>query len=264
MQEFDSLAGFLEHIALAMDGDTEAEKGEVTLMTLHAAKGMEFPVVFLPGWEDGAFPNMRAMTESGDKGLEEERRLAYVGITRARQELYILYVGSRFLHGQWNYSRPSRFVEELPEDLLDIDDISGASMFAGSLSAEGRSGGLGSLYGGGASGAPLAGVAPTSGPPPASCSPDPSSPPLRTRPAPARPRATAARSARWARCRRAAAGAETAAEPNRAPPSGALPKKAPRRAASGAARGQASARAHLLAAPRAPSPILRGRPAQGS
>ena len=153
MGNFENLAGFLEHISLVLDTNAASGGDELSLMTLHAAKGMEFPVVFLPGWEDGAFPNMRAMTESGDKGLEEERRLAYVGITRARQELYILYVGSRFLHGQWNYSRPSRFVEELPEDLLDIDDISGASMFAGSLSAEGRSGGLGSLYGGGASGA---------------------------------------------------------------------------------------------------------------
>jgi len=149
MGNFENLAGFLEHISLVLDTNAASGGDELSLMTLHAAKGMEFPVVFLPGWEDGAFPNMRAMTESGDKGLEEERRLAYVGITRARQELYIMYVGSRFLNGQWNYSRPSRFVEELPEDLLDTDDISGASVFAGSAGV----GGLGSLYGGGASGA---------------------------------------------------------------------------------------------------------------
>lgn len=149
MGNFENLAGFLEHISLVLDTNAGSGGDELSLMTLHAAKGMEFPVVFLPGWEDGAFPNMRSMTESGDKGLEEERRLAYVGITRAREELYILYVGSRFLNGQWNYSRPSRFIEELPEDLLDVDDISGASLYG---TASGM-GGLGSLYGGGATGA---------------------------------------------------------------------------------------------------------------
>ena len=167
MGNFDSLAGFLEHISLVLDTNAGSGGDELSLMTLHAAKGMEFPVVFLPGWEDGAFPNMRAMTESGDKGLEEERRLAYVGITRARQELFILYVGSRFLHGQWNYARPSRFVEELPADVLDIDDISGASMFAAVTGRDSRNdgtegygasgfdagGGLAQHYGGGAAGA---------------------------------------------------------------------------------------------------------------
>ena len=160
MGNFESLAGFLEHISLVLDTNAGSGGDELSLMTLHAAKGMEFPVVFLPGWEDGAFPNMRAMTDSGDKGLEEERRLAYVGLTRAREELYILYVGSRFLHGQWNYARPSRFVEELPDDVLDVDDISGASMFAAFTGGDGsEDGGFGSgggrarQYGGGATGA---------------------------------------------------------------------------------------------------------------
>ena len=147
MGNFENLAGFLEHISLVLDTNAASGGDELSLMTLHAAKGMEFPVVFLPGWEDGAFPNMRAMTESGDKGLEEERRLAYVGITRAREELYIMYVGSRFLNGQWNYSRPSRFVEELPEDVLDVDDISGANIYG-----TGK-GGLSAMFTGGATGA---------------------------------------------------------------------------------------------------------------
>ena len=122
MQDFDSLQGFLEHISLVMDGDTVAEQGEVTLMTLHAAKGLEFDTVFLPGWEEGIFPSQRTMDENGAVGLEEERRLAYVGITRARKNVHISFASSRRVHGQWQSAIPSRFVKELPAENI-IEDI---------------------------------------------------------------------------------------------------------------------------------------------
>lgn len=120
LEEFDNLQGFLEHVALVMDraeGDTGEE---VSIMTLHAAKGLEFPVVFLPGWEDGLFPNQRAMDESGLKGVEEERRLAYVGITRAERLAVISFAGNRRLYGQWQSQMPSRFIDELPEAHIEI------------------------------------------------------------------------------------------------------------------------------------------------
>jgi DNA helicase-2/ATP-dependent DNA helicase PcrA len=135
MQEFDSLAGFLEHIALVMDGDTVAENGEVTLMTLHAAKGLEFDTIFLPGWEEGIFPSQRTMDENGAVGLEEERRLAYVGITRARKLVYISYAGSRRIHGQWQSAIPSRFLQELPKDSVIEDVVHG---MGGGFSGFGR------------------------------------------------------------------------------------------------------------------------------
>ena len=122
MQDFDSLQGFLEHIALVMDGDAENQRGEVTLMTLHAAKGLEFDTVFLPGWEEGVFPSQRTIDESGAVGLEEERRLAYVGITRARRDLYISFASSRRIHGQWQSAIPSRFVRELPPENI-VEDM---------------------------------------------------------------------------------------------------------------------------------------------
>ena len=122
MQDFDSLQGFLEHIALVTDGDADPEHGEVTLMTLHAAKGLEFDAVFLPGWEEGVFPSQRTMDENGTVGLEEERRLAYVGITRARRDLFISFANSRRIHGQWQSSIPSRFVQELPPENI-IEDM---------------------------------------------------------------------------------------------------------------------------------------------
>ena len=125
MQEFDSLAGFLEHIALVMDGDTEAENGEVTLMTLHAAKGLEFDTIFMPGWEEGIFPSQRTIDENGAVGLEEERRLAYVGITRARKLAHISYAGSRRIHGQWQSAIPSRFLQELPSESIIEDNVQG-------------------------------------------------------------------------------------------------------------------------------------------
>ncbi|MDC0101635.1 UvrD-helicase domain-containing protein [Alphaproteobacteria bacterium] len=128
MQDFDSLQGFLEHIALVTDGDADPEHGEVTLMTLHAAKGLEFDAVFLPGWEEGVFPSQRTMDENGAVGLEEERRLAYVGITRARRDLFISFANSRRIHGQWQSSIPSRFVQELPPENIIEDMEQGMSL----------------------------------------------------------------------------------------------------------------------------------------
>ena len=122
MQDFDTLQGFLEHISLVMDGDSESEQGEVTLMTLHAAKGLEFDIVFMPGWEEGVFPSQRTIDENGAVGLEEERRLAYVGITRARKQVHLSFAASRRIHGQWQSSIPSRFIQELPPETV-IEDI---------------------------------------------------------------------------------------------------------------------------------------------
>jgi DNA helicase-2/ATP-dependent DNA helicase PcrA len=120
LEEFDNLQGFLEHIALIMDNDSEEAEEKVTIMTLHAAKGLEFPVVFLPGWEDGLFPSQRSMDESGLKGLEEERRLAYVGITRAEELCTISFAANRRVYGQWQSQLPSRFIDELPEDHVEV------------------------------------------------------------------------------------------------------------------------------------------------
>jgi DNA helicase-2/ATP-dependent DNA helicase PcrA len=114
LNEFDNLQGFLEHVALVMDNEGEDEAAKVSVMTLHAAKGLEFPAVFLPGWEDGLFPSQRAMDESGIKGVEEERRLAYVGITRAREQARISFAANRQVYGRWTSQLPSRFVDELP------------------------------------------------------------------------------------------------------------------------------------------------------
>ncbi|MDP5308210.1 ATP-dependent helicase [Paracoccus spongiarum] len=120
LEEFDNLQGFLEHVALVMDRDDSEAAEQVSIMTLHGAKGLEFPVVFLPGWEDGLFPNQRAMDESGTKGLEEERRLAYVGITRAERLATISFAGNRRLYGQWQSSMPSRFIDELPAEHVEV------------------------------------------------------------------------------------------------------------------------------------------------
>ncbi len=120
LEEFDNLQGFLEHVALIMDNESEDAAEKVTLMTLHAAKGLEFPVVFLPGWEDGLFPSQRSMDENGLKGLEEERRLAYVGITRAERLCVISFAANRRVFGQWQSQLPSRFIDELPEDHVEV------------------------------------------------------------------------------------------------------------------------------------------------
>ena len=120
LENFENLQGFLEHVSLVMDNDKQDAEQKVSIMTLHAAKGLEFPVVFLPGWEDGLFPSQRSMDESGIKGLEEERRLAYVGITRAEDVCTISFAGNRRVFGQWQSQMPSRFVDELPEDHVEI------------------------------------------------------------------------------------------------------------------------------------------------
>ena len=120
LEEFENLQGFLEHVALVMDASEGEQAEEVSIMTLHAAKGLEYPIVFLPGWEDGLFPSQRSMDESGLKGLEEERRLAYVGITRAEELATITFAGNRRMYGQWQSSLPSRFIDELPEDHVEV------------------------------------------------------------------------------------------------------------------------------------------------
>ena len=120
LENFDNLQGFLEHVALIMDNDSGESEDKVSIMTLHGAKGLEFPVVFLPGWEEGLFPSQRSMDESGKKGLEEERRLAYVGITRAEELCTISFAANRRVYGQWQSQLPSRFVDELPEEHVDV------------------------------------------------------------------------------------------------------------------------------------------------
>jgi DNA helicase II / ATP-dependent DNA helicase PcrA len=125
LEEFETLGAFLEHISLVME-NAEANNGDqVSIMTLHAAKGLEFDVVFLPGWEEGVFPNQRSLDENGATGLEEERRLAYVGITRARQSIEISHAANRRLYGSWQSAIPSRFVGELPEQHIEVVTQSG-------------------------------------------------------------------------------------------------------------------------------------------
>lgn len=119
MGQFDTLDAFLEHIELVMDIDKEAEGDAIQVLTLHAAKGLEWPVVFLPGWEEEVFPSVRSITEGGLKALEEERRLAYVGITRARESARISFAANRQIFGKWQSVLPSRFIDELPEDSVD-------------------------------------------------------------------------------------------------------------------------------------------------
>ena len=120
LENFDNLQGFLEHVALIMDNDQAEDGAKVSIMTLHAAKGLEFPAVFLPGWEDGLFPSQRSMDESGIKGLEEERRLAYVGITRAEELCTISFAGNRRVFGQWQSALPSRFIDEWPSEHVEV------------------------------------------------------------------------------------------------------------------------------------------------
>jgi len=120
MEEFDSMAGFLEHIALVMDTDSSADNDAVSIMTLHSSKGLEFDTVFLPGWEEGLFPSQRTLDENGRAGLEEERRLAYVGLTRARKRAHVRFASNRRMHGLWQSTIPSRFLDELPETHVDV------------------------------------------------------------------------------------------------------------------------------------------------
>ena len=115
MGEFETLPAFLEHVQLVMDASTgDTSDDQVQILTLHGAKGLEWPMVFLPGWEEEVFPSRRSLDENGMKGLEEERRLAYVGITRARERCYISFVANRQIYGRWQSVLPSRFVDELP------------------------------------------------------------------------------------------------------------------------------------------------------
>jgi DNA helicase-2/ATP-dependent DNA helicase PcrA len=118
--EFDNLQGFLEHVALVMENEQEEGAAKLSIMTLHAAKGLEFPCVFLPGWEDGLFPSQRAMDELGVKGLEEERRLAHVGITRAQRFCTISFAANRRVYNQWQSQLPSRFIDELPPEHVEV------------------------------------------------------------------------------------------------------------------------------------------------
>src|SRR3954467_635070 len=115
MEDYETLGAFLEHVSLVMDNDADREADKVTIMTIHAAKGLEFGTLFLAGWEEGVFPSQRALDEGGNASLEEERRLAYVAITRARKRCIILHAANRRIYGQWTSSIPSRFVTELPE-----------------------------------------------------------------------------------------------------------------------------------------------------
>jgi DNA helicase-2/ATP-dependent DNA helicase PcrA len=142
--EFENLAGFLEHVSLVMEALAQEGQDVVTIMTLHAAKGLEFDTVFLPGWEEGLFPNQRALDETGRRGLEEERRLAYVGLTRARKRVIISFAANRRMHGSWAAAIPSRFVDELPKEQVEAESDTGvygaaAASFGGMGDGWGRS-----------------------------------------------------------------------------------------------------------------------------
>ncbi len=140
LEQFENLQGFLEHVALIMDNETDDGGAKVSIMTLHAAKGLEFPAIFLPGWEDGLFPSQRSMDESGLKGLEEERRLAYVGITRAEELCTISFAANRRVYGQWQSQLPSRFIDELPEDHVDV--LTPPGLYGGGYGAAGMASGM--------------------------------------------------------------------------------------------------------------------------
>ncbi|QIO51025.1 UvrD-helicase domain-containing protein [Rhizobium leguminosarum bv. trifolii] len=123
MESFESMRGFLEHVSLVMDAETNANLDAVSIMTLHSAKGLEFDTIFLPGWEEGLFPHQRSLDESGRAGLEEERRLAYVGITRAKHRCHIWFVSNRRIHGLWQSTLPSRFLDELPVTHVEVAEM---------------------------------------------------------------------------------------------------------------------------------------------
>ncbi len=127
MDEFDTLAGFMEHVSLVMDASTEEGTERVSLMTLHSAKGLEFETVFLPGWDEGLLPHQRSLDETGRSGLEEERRLAHVGLTRARKRAKITFAQNRRTYGQWQTAVPSRFIDELPVEHVEVADDKGMS-----------------------------------------------------------------------------------------------------------------------------------------
>jgi DNA helicase-2/ATP-dependent DNA helicase PcrA len=139
MEDYDTLGAFLEHVSLVMDNDADADADKITIMTIHAAKGLEFDHLYLPGWEEGVFPSQRAMDEGGLNALEEERRLAYVAITRARRQCTILHAANRRIYGQWTSSIPSRFIGELPEAHVEQETTlsGGASLWRAQWSENG-------------------------------------------------------------------------------------------------------------------------------
>ena len=147
MEEYESLRSFLEHVALVMDAEQNEQLDAVNIMTLHSAKGLEFETVFLPGWEEGLFPHQRSLDEGGRSGLEEERRLAYVGLTRAKRHLHLWFVSNRRIHGLWQSTIPSRFLDELPEAHVEVADAGnsyggyGAGRYGGGGFASGRGSG---------------------------------------------------------------------------------------------------------------------------
>ena len=138
MEDYETLGAFLDHVSLVMDNDAGSDDPRVTIMTIHAAKGLEFGIVFLPGWEEGLFPSQRALDEGGTASLEEERRLAYVAITRARRRAVILHAANRRIYGQWTSSIPSRFVGELPGEHIEVESTlaGGESMWRANWSAQ--------------------------------------------------------------------------------------------------------------------------------
>jgi len=125
LEDFDTLAAFLEHVSLVMENEDSLIEDKVNLMTLHGAKGLEFDTVFLPGWEEGLFPHQRALDDGGTGGLEEERRLAYVGLTRAKQRAIVSFAANRRIYGNWQSAVPSRFVDELPDDHIEMESAPG-------------------------------------------------------------------------------------------------------------------------------------------
>ena len=132
LEDFDSLAAFLEHVSLVMENEDNLVEDKVNLMTLHGAKGLEFLTVFLPGWEEGLFPHQRSLDDGGTGGLEEERRLAYVGLTRARERAIVSFAANRRIYGNWQSAVPSRFVDELPKDNIVLESAQG--LYEGSAS----------------------------------------------------------------------------------------------------------------------------------
>ncbi|MCA3421670.1 MAG: UvrD-helicase domain-containing protein [Roseomonas sp.] len=142
LADYETLAGFLEHVSLVMENDEAAEGQRVSIMTLHGAKGLEFDRVFLPGWEEGVFPSQRSLEEGGERALEEERRLAYVGITRARRFAVISHAANRRIYGNWQASIPSRFLDELPASEIKLEGNAAREMRSASVFPA-----LGGLYG---------------------------------------------------------------------------------------------------------------------
>jgi DNA helicase-2/ATP-dependent DNA helicase PcrA len=147
MEEFPDMGAFLEHISLVMEKNDGADGEKISIMTLHGAKGLEFETVFLPGWEEGLFPHQKSVDENGRAGLEEERRLAYVGVTRARRRAKIYFATNRRIHGLWQTTIPSRFLDELPAKHVEVVEAANSSQYGGyALSRFDRLDNYGSSY----------------------------------------------------------------------------------------------------------------------